>query len=189
MFGLLRRCQQFHKHDPILKYKLYDTLEKACNVSTIVPAAIGGKAPLYKVYTSNIQFQVDQAPIILLHITKPTLCYGCEIWSITGGKTALAELKRTQIGFLKMLLGVQMHTKTLHVLTEFGRNSLQLSWHALPGNYRYLERLEKMDTDRMLKQAFIADCSVSAGLSWRSLLEAQLEEPPGPKANGGSFTA
>ena len=31
------------------------------------------------------------------------------------------------------------------------------------------------DADRMLKQAFIADCSLPARLSWRSLLEAQLE--------------
>ena len=88
------------------------------------------------------------------------LCYGCEIWSITGGTTALAELEHLQIGFLKMLLGVQTHTTTLHVLAEFGRFPLQgnLSWHALAG--KYLERLEKMDADWMLKQAFIADCSL-----------------------------
>ena len=43
-------------------------------------------------------------------LVKPIFCYGCEIWSITGGKTALAELERTQIGFLKMLLGVQTRT-------------------------------------------------------------------------------
>ena len=42
-------------------------------------------------------------------LVKPILCYGCEIWSITGGKTALAELERTQIGFLKMLLGADAH--------------------------------------------------------------------------------
>ena len=50
---------------------------------------------------------------------------------------------------------------------------LQLSWHAMTD--KYLERLEKMDADRMLKQAFIADSSLPARLSWRSLLEAQLE--------------
>ena len=49
------------------------------------------------------------------------------MWSITDGKTALAELKRTQIGFFKMLLGVQTHIKTLHVLAEFGRFPLHLS--------------------------------------------------------------
>ena len=131
MFGLLRRCQQLHIHDPIVKCNLFDTL------------------------------------------VKPILCYGCEIWSITGGKTALAELERTQIGFLKMLLGVQTHTTTLHVLAEFGRFPLQLSWHALAG--KYLERLKKMDADRMLKQACIADCSLPDRLSWRFLLEARLE--------------
>ena len=79
-FGLLRRCQQLHILDPIVKCRLFDTL------------------------------------------VKPILCYGCEIWSITGGKNALAELERAQIGFLKMLLGVQTHTKTLHVLAEFGKS-------------------------------------------------------------------
>ena len=72
-----------------------------------------------------------------------------------------------------MLLGVQTSTKTLHVLAKLGRFPLQLSWRVLAGEY--LERLEKMDADRMLKQAFIADCSLPACLSWRSLLEAQLE--------------
>ena len=49
-------------------------MKQPCNVSTKVPAAIGDKAPLYKVYTSDIPFQVNQAPIILLHITYlPTL--------------------------------------------------------------------------------------------------------------------
>ena len=104
---------------------------------------------------------------------KPILCYGCEIRSITGGKTALTELERTQVGFLKMLLGVKTHTKTLHVLAELSRFPLQLSWHALAG--KYLERLEKMDAERILQYAFVADGSLPPRLSWRSLLEAQLE--------------
>ena len=67
-----------------------------------------------------------------------------------------------------MLLGVQTHTSTLHVLAEFGRYPLQLSWQALAE--KYLNRLEKMEYNRMLKQAFIADCSLPARLSWTSLL-------------------
>ena len=39
-------------------------------------------------------------------LVKPVLCYGCEVGSIGGNKAALAELERTEIGFLKMLLGV-----------------------------------------------------------------------------------
>ena len=66
-----------------------------------------------------------------------------------------------------MLLGVQTHTSTLHVLAEFGRYPLQLSWQALAE--KYLNRLEKMENNRMLKQAFIADCSLPARLSWTSL--------------------
>ena len=38
------------------------------------------------------------------------------------------------------------------------------------------ESLEKMDAGWMLKQAFVADCSLPVRLSWRSLLEAQLED-------------
>ena len=41
-----------------------------------------------------------------------------------------------------MLLGVQTHTTTLHVLAEFDKFPLQLSWHALAGKYQ--ERLEKI---------------------------------------------
>lgn len=41
MFGLQRRCQQLHPHDPIIKYKLFDTLVKpilcdGCEVWCIV---------------------------------------------------------------------------------------------------------------------------------------------------------
>ena len=86
-------------------------------------------------------------------LVKPILCYGCELWSIGGNKSALAELKHTEIGFLKWLLGVQTHTSTVHVLAEFGRYPLQLSWQALAEKYR--NRLEKLENNRMLKQAFI----------------------------------
>ena len=102
-------------------------------------------------------------------LVKPILCYGCEVWSIGGNKSALAELERTEIGFLKWLLGmlgVQTHTSTLHVLAEFGRYPLQLSWQALAE--KYLNRLEKLENNRMPKQAFIADCSLPARLTWTS---------------------
>ncbi len=54
-------------------------------------------------------------------LVRPILCYCCEIWYVLGGKAALDDLERIEIGFLKVLLGVQVHTKTLHVLAEFGR--------------------------------------------------------------------
>ncbi len=54
-------------------------------------------------------------------LVKPILCYCCEVWSVLGTKTALEGMERIQLGFLKILLGVQVHTKTLHVLAEFGR--------------------------------------------------------------------
>lgn len=93
MFGLQRRCQQLHLHDPIIECKLFDML------------------------------------------VKPILCYGCEVWSIVGNKSEHEKLERIQRGFLQRLLGVNMQTTNLHVLAEFGRYSLQLSWQALAGKY------------------------------------------------------
>ena len=120
-------------------------------------------------------------------LVKPILCYGCEVWSIGGDDSALAELERTEIGFLKLLLGVQTHTLTLHVLAEFGRYPLQLSWQALAE--KYLSRLEKLENNRMLKQALIADCSLPARLSWTSLLaqHGQLHgHPVSPSADAAT---
>ena len=73
-------------------------------------------------------------------LVKPILCYGCEVWSIVANKSDLDKLERIQIGFLKRLLGVQIQTTNLHVLAEFGRYLLQLSWQD------YLTRLENMGT-------------------------------------------
>ena len=76
-------------------------------------------------------------------LVKPILCYGCEVWSIVANKSDLDKLERIQIGFLKRLLGVQIQTTNLHVLAEFGRYPLQLSWQALAG--KDLTRLENME--------------------------------------------
>ena len=133
MFGLQRRCQQLHLHDPIINCKLFDTLV----------------------------------------IMKPILCYGCEVWYIVGNKSDLEKLERIQQGFLKRLLGVHMQTSNLHVLAEFGRYPLQLSWQALAG--KYLTRLETMGTDMLLKHAFIADRRLKSEVSWCLRLEDQLK--------------
>ena len=88
-------------------------------------------------------------------LVKPILCYGCEVWSIVGNKSDFEKLERIQQGSLKELLGVHMQTTNLHVLAEYGRYPLQLSWQAVAG--KYLTRLATMGTDRLLKHAFIAD--------------------------------
>ena len=61
-------------------------------------------------------------------LVKPIMCYCCEVWSILGTKAALEGMQRVQVGFLKVMLGVQVHTKTLHVLAEFGRYPLHVTW-------------------------------------------------------------
>ena len=76
-------------------------------------------------------------------LVKPILCYGCEIWSVLGCKSAIADLERVHIGFLKILLGVQIHTSTLHVLAKFGRYPLKIAWQAQAA--KYLSRLGSMD--------------------------------------------
>ena len=103
---------------------------------------------------------------LLNALVKSILCYGCEVWAIVGNRTDLDKLERIQQGYLKRLLGVQTQTTNLHVLAEFGRSPLQLSWQALAG--KYMDRLESMDADRLLKQAFDADCRMPATKSWRS---------------------
>ena len=105
-------------------------------------------------------------------LVKPILCYGCDIWAIVDNKTDLDKLERIQQGFLKGLLGVQTQTTNLHVLAEFGRYPLQLSWQALAG--KCMDRPESIDADRLLKQAFDADCRLPATKSWRSCYEDQL---------------
>ena len=130
MFGLYRRCQQLHIHDPALKLKLFDTL------------------------------------------VKPILSYCCEVWSIWGSKSSLDNLERIELSFLKQLLGVQVHTKTLHVLAEFGRYPLRLFW--MDQAAKFARRLDLMEPQRLLKQAFLADCRLPAHLSWWSHLSTQL---------------
>ena len=61
----------------------------------------------------------------------------------------------------------------LHILAEFGRYPLQLSWQALAG--KYLTRLEIMGTDRLLKYAYIADRRLKPKVSCRLRLEHQLQ--------------
>ena len=97
-------------------------------------------------------------------LVKPILCSGCEIWSVLGCKSAIADLERVQTNFLKILLGVQNHTSTLHVLAEFGRYPLKVAWQAQAA--KYLSRLESMDANRTLKQAFVADRILPKQKSW-----------------------
>ena len=107
-------------------------------------------------------------------LVKPILSYCCEIWSVHGNATALAELERVQIGFLKILLGVPGQTKSLHVMAEFGRYPLKLSWHLQAS--QYLRRLEAMSPDRVLKQAFLADCRLPASVSWHAKLKTLVHD-------------
>ena len=93
-------------------------------------------------------------------------------WAIVGSRTDLDKLECIQQGFLKRLLGVQTQTTNLHMLAELSRCPLQLSWQALAG--KCMDRKESMDADRLLKQAFDADCRLAATKSWQSCYEDQL---------------
>ena len=107
-------------------------------------------------------------------LVKPILVYCCEVWYALGSQAALDEMERVEIGFLKVLLGVPVQTKTLHVLSEFGRYPMHLTWQSQAA--KYLGRLESMSQDRILKQAFIADCRLPDKLSWRAKLGEKLQD-------------
>ena len=107
-------------------------------------------------------------------LVKPILCYCCEVWSVLGSKADLDDLERVELGFLKGLLGVQMHTKTLHVFAEFGRYPLRIAWQLQAS--KYLRRIEKMSPERVLKQASLADCRLPSKRSWHSRLDKQLQD-------------
>ena len=105
-------------------------------------------------------------------LVKPILCYCCEVWYAPRSQVALDEMEQVEIGFLKVLLGDPVQTKTLHVPSEFGRHPMHLTWQSQAAKYR--GRLESMSQDKILKQAFIADCRLPNKLSWRARLGEKL---------------
>ena len=113
-------------------------------------------------------------------LVKPILCYCCEVWSITGSEAALEGLERIQIRFLRIFLGVRVHTKTLHILANLGRYPKQITWQSQAA--KYMQRLEPVTLNRIQKQAFIADNKL--------LKEAGLASPPhqsGSRLSSGTF--
>ncbi len=74
-------------------------------------------------------------------------------------------MERIQLGFLKILLGVQ-------VLAEFGRYPLHVTWQSQAA--KCLQRLDSLSSDRILAQAFITDSKLPKKLSWQSRLVTQL---------------
>lgn len=56
-------------------------------------------------------------------------------YGVLGNATALADLERVQMRFLKILLGVPVHTKTVHVVAEFGRYPSKLTWQSQAAHY------------------------------------------------------
>lgn len=107
-------------------------------------------------------------------LVKPILSYCCEIWSALASKQHREDMLRIERGFLKALLGVQVRTPTSHVYGEFGRYPLDISWQSQAA--KYLDRLNSMSDDRVLKKAFIADCRLPSNLSWHANIVKQLEE-------------
>ena len=51
-------------------------------------------------------------------------------------------------------------------MAEFGRYPLNLTWQMQSA--QYLRRLESMSSERVLKQAFLADCRLPASVSWHA---------------------
>ena len=86
------------------------------------------------------------------------------VWTTPGASQLLRIWKGCKLVPLKVLLGVQTHTSTLHVLAEFGRCPLKIAWQAQAAKISY--RLESMDDNRTLKQAFVAHRRLPKQKSW-----------------------
>ncbi len=108
------------------------------------------------------------------------MCYECEIWSVLGCKSAIADVERVQIEILhilKPLLGLQTCTTTVHVLAAFGRYPLKIAWQAQPAEYlSRLELLEPLDDNRTLKHAIFANRRLPKHRSCTFQLEVQLHD-------------
>ena len=107
-------------------------------------------------------------------LVKPILCYCCEVWSIHECRSALESLKRSEVGFMKVLLGIQVCTKTLHVLAEFWRRPSALG--VAQQTATYLMKFESVSTDMATKQAFLANCRLPGSDSWRARVHNQLHD-------------
>ena len=111
-------------------------------------------------------------------LVKPILLW-MQNQECPGVQVSDCRSERVQFGFRKILLGVQIHTSTLHVLAEFGRYwwsnvPLEIAWQAQAATY--LTRLESMNDNKTLKQAFAADRRLPKQKSWSFQLEAQLRD-------------
>ena len=147
------QVEEFKYLGMVLKYSrtLISAIEYLCKAATQGPCLLRcGGASSCIFHDPHIECKLFDT------LVKASLCYCCEIWAIFGNKTNLDKLEHIQPGYLKRLLVVQTQTTNLHVLAEFERFPLQLSWQALAGTY--MDRLDNMDEDRLLKQVFIADC-------------------------------
>ncbi len=68
-----------------------------------------------------------------------------------------------QLGLLKTMLGVQVHTKKLHMLAEFGQYPLHVAWQSQAAIYP--QQLESLSSDSTLMHAFITDSKLPKKLS------------------------
>ena len=101
---------------------------------------------------------------------RPMLTHACEVWAIVGGKTAMQQMERVQLGFLRQLLGVPVNCSSKLIHAEFGRLPLRHMW--LKQSLAYLQRMKNLEGSRLCKVAFEAD--VQLGLGWYHGLQDQL---------------
>ena len=109
------------------------------------------------------------------HLIKPILLYGSEIWGIfkTNSKACKNDesfkfsniyknsmVDKSQISFLKYILGVNRFSSNLAVLSETGR--LPIYFSVIMSVVKYLHRLENA-SDGLLKDAYISSKRMHQG--------------------------
>ena len=110
-------------------------------------------------------------------LVRPVLSYACEVWAPIASRSALETLEQVQKQFLRKLLGVPKQTCLKMLYAEFGRLPLQhFWWHQCA---KYLQRLQAMESSRLCKQAFMAECRSGSGW-WKAVVTkcTKLEVPP-----------
>ena len=139
-------------------------LEHLCNTARKAVFGVHGRC-------HELHLQDPAAKCMLSDaVVRPILNYGCEVWAIIGGKTAIEQLERVQLSFLRQLLGLPTRTSSKLIYAEFGRLPVHSMW--LQQSLSYLQHLQNLGQHRLCRAVYDAD--VAQGLGWYDGLISQL---------------
>ena len=98
-------------------------------------------------------------------LVQPVLSYGCEVWCLERSSLFL-RMNTVHNYFMKRTLHVRKSVPEGVALCELGRMPLQVHWQKMV--LKYVSRLSKLPSDRLVKKAFTHASSVNT-LWWQKL--------------------